>query len=155
MSGVDRRVREAVARDALAALLLGRDGLAFVNPWFDTPTDPLAVFAAYRAAFGAEPRAMQRFADALVTASAAADDGWVTAYYVPELFDHAALFGADFDARACAAVILARIREARAHLTQVRRWAGAGEPEGCWGVVDRYVRGLRAERPDELGDVAW
>jgi hypothetical protein len=155
MSGVDRRVQEALARDALTALVLGRDGLAFVNPWFDTPTDPQAVFAAYRAAFGDDPRAMGRLADALVTASAAPNDGWVTAYYVPDLLDHAALFGDDFDARACAAAILARIREGRAHLTRVRRWAGASEPEGCWGVVDRYVRSLRAEHSAALGDVAW
>lgn len=151
----DRRVEEAVSRDALPALILGRDGFAFVNPWFDTPTDPISVFAEYHAAFGRDAQAMCRFAEALVAASAEPDDGWVTAYYVPELLDHATSFGAEFDVQIRVLTILSRIHAHAAHLRKVKRWAGATEPEGCWGVVDRYVRSLRAERSDALANLEW
>jgi hypothetical protein len=154
-TGMDPRLEEALRRDALPALVLGREGLAFANPWLDTPTDPVAVLSAWRAAFGDDPRAMRRFAEALVTAAAEPDDGWVVMYCLPDLLDDAASFGADFDAPACAAAILARIRAHAAHLATLRRWCGAADPAGCLGVVERYVATLRAAYPAALGSVPW
>ena len=150
---MDRRLEEALARGALTALVLGREGLAFVNPWIDTPTNPNAVFDAYKHHLGDDLRAMRRFAEALVEAAAEPDDGWVTAYYVPELFAHAGCFGADFDASACAVAILSRIRAHAEHLATLRRWCGATDPAGCWDVVDRWVQRLRAEHPAALSNV--
>lgn len=140
-----RRIEEAVRRGQLVSLVSGRDGFAIANPYLDTPTDPAAVFRRFVEAYGHDPPTMGRFADALLEACDA-DEGWVVVYDVPDVLDHAARFGPDFDAPSHVNALLARLDAQRARFTALRRWAGAAEPEGCWGVVARYVRSLRRER---------
>jgi hypothetical protein len=139
----DRRIEDAVRRGALVSLVTGRDGFAFVNPYLDTPTDPVEVFRLFLGAHGADPAQMRAFADALLAACDGPDEGWVVVYYLPDVLAHAARFGPDFDARAHVTAMLARLHAGRARFAALRRWAGAAEPEGCWGVAARYVRTLR------------
>jgi hypothetical protein len=140
---VDPRITGAVAAGALLGLLRGDPPWAIANPWADTPTDPMAVFAGYRAAFSSRPEQMRALATAVRALADDASHAWMAVYYVLDILDHRRDFPG-LEAVAFATGVLTAVRSHEDALRRERRWLGASGPDGCWGVVARLLPAVSA-----------
>ncbi len=146
---MDPRVAQAAAVGNLLGLLRGDPAFAIANPWADTPTDPMAVFAGCQALFAAAPEQREAFVEAVralvglrtrfVRALAGDPErGWMVIYYLIDMLEQPAAF-LGLDLAAFAEDVVARLSVHEAGLRRNRGWLGAHDPEGCWGVVARLL----------------
>jgi hypothetical protein len=105
-----------------------------------------------------EPAALAVLGEAVVELSRTPDWSWFAAYYVVDLLEREALFGGSEAVQRIVDAVLDQVASHRAHLTTLRRWAGAREPEGCWTVVDRLLRSTarrQAQESNSAVEVRW
>lgn len=133
----------AVQAGELRAFLTGEQGYAIANPYLDTPTEPMAVFRAYLEAYGAEPGRMVEFAETVRQLSHDPLYSWFSVYYLMDFLEHPGVFGPSFDLHGLVREVLANVKAQAPALRQLKRWAGATDADGCWGVVDRLVGQLK------------
>jgi hypothetical protein len=141
----DTLILHAVASGQLKELLAGEKGYALPNPYLDTPTDPMQVFHRFRSTFADDPSRMQEFAHAVVQLSQDPLYSWFCVYYLLDILEHSEAFGKDFQLQDVFQRVLAEVKSRKLDLQGLKRWAGAQEPEGCWGIVDRLVGQLKKQ----------
>lgn len=148
-------IAEALLEGDIVELLTGRGGYALPNPYLDTPTEPIQVFAGIVASFGDNAKAMKSVLDGILTASKDPDYAWFSVYYLFDVIANAKLFGAGFDLQAFVNQVLANVRQQEKHLRTLKKWAGAQDPDGCWGIVDRLVGQIRKYHEDQNLKIVW
>ena len=150
----ERWIADALASNCgMEKLLKGQDGYALPNPDLDTPTFTSDVISAITIAFGHDARVMAGLLAGIQAVSRDADYSWTALYSVFDVLDKPHLFGAAFDQRAFAMGVIALVRTHELHLRSLKRWAGAQDADGCWGVAARPLAVMHKHHPLHLQNV--
>lgn len=146
---------EALVQGDMDDLLRGRGGFAVHNPYLDTPTEPVQVFAGILGHYGGSPAVMQDLLKEVQRMADEPDYAWFAPYYLFDIIIHADKFGPALDLQAYVDTVLALVRKHEAYLRGLKRWAGAQDPDGCWGIVDRLVLQLKKYHENDRLKVNW
>ncbi|MCB9234812.1 MAG: hypothetical protein H6581_24375 [Bacteroidia bacterium] len=138
-----RFISEPIEKGQMYELLTGQAGNRIPNPYFDTPTDPTAIFEGIRDIMGDRPEVMAEFLNQVQHMAADPEYAYMAVYYAFDIQDNPGLFGEGFVAKKYILNLFELIRKNEAALRLNRSGSGAQDPEGWWGIASRTMESLK------------